>query len=259
MSQATLISWLLLAAHVLIVLVAAVLISANRKPSAAIAWILAVIFIPVLGIIFFLLVGFGKLPRQRRAKQREVCEAILSRTDGLDRVSHRDEWPSWLAPMVTMNRTLGSLPMVGGNCAELIEGYLGSIQAMADAIDAAEHFVHVEFFILVADEATEPVIAALERACCPRCRRPGAVRPRGPVHVPVPQGDAPAVRRDGRPLPTDAAAAAVPRAAGAGPTCATTGSWWWSTEWSDSPDRRTWSSTTTTRRATSSAACTGTS
>ena len=31
-------SWLLLAAHVLIVLVAAVLISANRKPSAAIAW-----------------------------------------------------------------------------------------------------------------------------------------------------------------------------------------------------------------------------
>jgi hypothetical protein len=37
MSQPALISWLLLVAHVLIVLVAAVLISANRKPSAAIA------------------------------------------------------------------------------------------------------------------------------------------------------------------------------------------------------------------------------
>ena len=158
-------SWLVLAVHVLIVLVAAVLISANRKPSAAIAWILAVIFIPVLGIIFFLLVGFGKLPRSRRAKQREVCEAILARTDGLDLASHRDEWPSWLAPMVRMNRTLGSLPMVGGNSAELIEDYLGSIQAMAEAVDAAEQFVHVEFFILVADEATEPLIAALDRAC----------------------------------------------------------------------------------------------
>ena len=155
----------MLAAHVLIVLVAAVLISANRKPSAAIAWILAVIFIPVLGIIFFLLVGFGKLPRSRRAKQREVCEAILPRTDGLDLASHRDQWPSWLASMVTMNRTLGSLPMVGGNSAELIEDYLGSIRAMAEAIDAAEQFVHVEFFILVADEATEPMMAAMERAC----------------------------------------------------------------------------------------------
>ena len=102
-------SLLLVAAHTLLVLVAAVLISANRKPSAAIAWILAVIFVPVLGMLFFLLVGFGKLPSGRRAKQRQVTEAILARTEGLDRVGHRDEWPSWLAPMVRMNRTLGSL------------------------------------------------------------------------------------------------------------------------------------------------------
>jgi cardiolipin synthase len=165
MTQATLIGLLLPAVHVVIVLVAAVLISTNRKPSSAIAWILAVIFIPVLGILFFLLVGFGKLPRRRRDKQQEVCEAILARTDGLDRVSHRDEWPDWLSSLVTMNRSLGSLPMVGGNHAELIESYSGSIQAMAGAIDASEHFVHVEFFILVADETTEPVFAALERAC----------------------------------------------------------------------------------------------
>ena len=74
---------------------------ANRKPSVAIAWILAIFFIPVLGIAFFLLTGFGKLPRKRRERQREVCEATLARTDGLDQVSHREEWPSWLASMVT--------------------------------------------------------------------------------------------------------------------------------------------------------------
>ena len=69
MSQPVLISWLLFAAHVLIVLVAAVLISANRKPSAAIAWLLAIIFIPLLGICAFLLVGFGRLPLVVRWKQ----------------------------------------------------------------------------------------------------------------------------------------------------------------------------------------------
>jgi cardiolipin synthase A/B len=63
-----------------------------------------------------------------------------------------------------MNRNLGSLPMVGGNSAELIESYVGSFQAMADAIEQAEKFVHVEFFILVHDEATAPVFDALERA-----------------------------------------------------------------------------------------------
>jgi hypothetical protein len=45
MSRPTLISRLLLAAHVLIVLVAAVLVSANRKPSAAIACLRAIIFL----------------------------------------------------------------------------------------------------------------------------------------------------------------------------------------------------------------------
>ena len=38
--------------------------------------------------------------------------------------------------MVALNRKLGALPMVGGNTAELIEDYVGSIQAMAEAIDA---------------------------------------------------------------------------------------------------------------------------
>jgi cardiolipin synthase A/B len=67
--------------------------------------------------------------------------------------------------MVMMNRNLGSLPMVGGNSAELIDDYEGSIKAMVDAIDQADTFVHVEFFILVEDEATAPFFEALERAC----------------------------------------------------------------------------------------------
>ena len=158
-------SWLLLVADILIIVIAAILISANRKPATAIAWILAIILVPVLGLLCFLLVGFGKLPRKRRDQQREVCEAILARTDGLDRVTHREAWPSWLPSMVTMNRNLGALPMVGGNSPELIDSYEGSIKAMADAIDQAQKFVHVEFFILVEDEATAPIFDALERAC----------------------------------------------------------------------------------------------
>jgi len=212
LSQSVLISWLLVVAHVLIVLVAAVLISANRKPSTAIAWIIAIIFIPVLGITFFLLTGFGKLPRTRRNKQREVCEAILARTDGLDRVSHRKQWPDWLASMVTMNQNLGSLPMVGGNSAELIESYQGSIQAMADAIDRAQHFVHVEFFILGAGRGDRALLRCPGPGVSARSSGKGAFRSCRPVHVPESQGDAPPVCRHGGRLPAHAAAATVARA-----------------------------------------------
>lgn len=155
----------LLAGHILICAVAAVLISANRRPSAAIAWILAIIFIPYLGVAAFLLVGFSRLPKGRRDKQREVNALMLERTSGLDLVSHGDEWPAWLRSSVEMNTALGALPMVGGNRAELLPDYGGSLDAMIAEIDLATHSVHVEFYILVRDETTAGYFDALARAC----------------------------------------------------------------------------------------------
>jgi len=154
----------LLVAHVVIGFVATVLVSANRAPSAAVAWVLAIIFIPFLGALWFLLVGAGRLPKARRDKQREVNELILERTDGIDLVGHRDEWPPWLSSAVGLNVGLGALPMVGGNAAELLPHYEGSFEAMVRDIDGAVDHVHVEFYILVLDDTTAPFFAALARA-----------------------------------------------------------------------------------------------
>ena len=81
-----LVALLLFIAEVLIALAAAIYVSANRKPSSAIAWVLAVIFIPVIGILFFLLVGAGRLPKHRRDKQHFVSSTIQEKTQG--------GWPS---------------------------------------------------------------------------------------------------------------------------------------------------------------------
>ncbi|MFN4000717.1 cardiolipin synthase [Microcella sp.] len=155
---------LLVVAHVVLGSIAIILISARRRPSTAIAWMLTIIFIPYIGAIAFFLVGLSRLPKRRREKQHEVSRAILDRTEGLDRVSHRDEWPEWLGSSVRLNENLGALPMVGGNRAELIDDYEGAIAAMVADIDTAEQYVHVEFFILTLDATTEPFFAALERA-----------------------------------------------------------------------------------------------
>ena len=157
-------AWLLVALHALVVLIATVFVSANRRPSAAIAWVLAIIFIPFLGVLIFLLVGVGRLPKARREKQREVNDLILARTDGLDQVSHRDEWPAWLGSAVRLNRNLGALPMVGGNRVELLPDYEDSITRMAQAVDEATEFVHVQYYILVLDTVTQPFFDALARA-----------------------------------------------------------------------------------------------
>jgi len=159
-----LVSLLALAVHVLIVLAGAVYVSTNRKPSSAIAWVMAFIFIPVVGILFFLLIGSWRLPKHRREKQQYVSDLIVEKTEGgLDKVSNRDEWPDWLPTITVLNRNLGALPMVGGNTAALIPNYLDSFEAIAADIDKAEKYVHLEYFIFVNDEATKPIFDALRR------------------------------------------------------------------------------------------------
>ncbi len=161
---ADLVALLLAATHIVVGFAATIYISLTRKPSDAVAWVLAIVFIPVLGALWFLLVGFGRLPRARREKQQEVSSLILARTEGLHLVSHEDEWPAWLSSATRMNETLGALPMVGGNAAQLLPDYSGSFASMAAAIDEATDFVHVEFYILVLDDSTAEFFDALARA-----------------------------------------------------------------------------------------------
>ena len=152
--------------QLVLALVVAIVVSANRKPESTIAWMLAVVFVPLVGIVLFALIGAQRLPPARRDKQRYVSELITARTEGgLGKVSRPHRWPQWLPSIVRMNESLGALPMVGGNSSVLIEDYRGAIQAIADDVDQASRTVHVEFFILVYDDFSAPFFEALRRAC----------------------------------------------------------------------------------------------
>lgn len=144
--------------------VAIIVVPRNRRPTSATAWLLAIYFIPYLGVLFFLLIGRYKLPKKRREKQAEINAFILESTHGIDRVSREHPWPPWLASIVELNRNLGSMPLVGGNTATLMGTYEDSLAAMTEAISGAHRYVHVEFYILALDDTTAPFFDALEAA-----------------------------------------------------------------------------------------------
>ncbi len=160
MTTAEIIRLLALCAHIIFGFVAAVVISLRRKPATAIAWILTIVFIPILGAVAFFLVGFGRLPKARRDKQRAVSTRMLERSGVSDHVAGPGV-PDWLDTAVVLNQRLGALPMVTGSSTILIEDYQGSLDAMIADIDAAQEFVHVEFYILVRDQTTRPFVSGL--------------------------------------------------------------------------------------------------
>ncbi|WP_347345274.1 cardiolipin synthase [Microbacterium sp.] len=141
---------------------AIIIIPRNRRPTAAMAWLLAIYFIPLIGVFLFLLIGNPRLPRKRRLKQQRINDYIRETSAHLDFGSLRPNAPEWFTSLVTLNRNLGALPLAGDNGAQLIADYDTSIQAMADAVREAEHYVHVEFYILQADQTTDVFFRALE-------------------------------------------------------------------------------------------------
>lgn len=141
---------------------AIIIVPRNRRPTAAMAWLLAIYFIPFFGVFLFLLIGNPRLPRKRRRKQDVINESIRETSAHLDFGTLRPHAPEWFTSMVTMNRTLGAMPLSGDNGAHLIADYQKSLDAMAEAIRAARSYVHVEFYILQADAATEGMFRAME-------------------------------------------------------------------------------------------------
>jgi cardiolipin synthase len=143
---------------------ALIFVPKNRRPQTALAWLLAIWFIPYVGILLFLILGRARLPRARRRKQREINQYILETTEGFDRVKRDPPWPPWLEPIVELNRKLGSMPLVGGNTARMWNDNTEALAAMTAEIRAATKTVHCEFYILLLDDSTADFFDALEEA-----------------------------------------------------------------------------------------------
>jgi cardiolipin synthase len=150
--------------NIIIRIAAVVRIPRDRRPTSAMAWLVTVFALPIPGALLFLLFGSTKLPQDRRDKQSEINSYIVDTTSGLDLVRQDSTWPKWLESVVELNTTLGAMPLVGGNTAEILPDYAPSIAAMTRAVEKAERYVHVEFYILTRDDTTAGFFAALADA-----------------------------------------------------------------------------------------------
>jgi cardiolipin synthase A/B len=144
-------------------------IPVNRKPSSATAWLMLVFLLPYIGLIIFLLIGSPKLSRRRRAQQRTmdglISKAITDAEQQPELTSLLEpDIPPRYEPFVTLNTNLGFLPAFGGNSIELLPDYHDVFQRIAEEIDKARKFVHIEYFALNRSMETECIFAAMELA-----------------------------------------------------------------------------------------------
>lgn len=132
----------------------------------SLAWLVVVLFLPVVGVVAYLLVGENRLGRRRAARVEVLSKETAERTVALWSHQHHD----WSAhdlpyePLARLGTSVSGLPPLRGNALELIADTDTLLDRMIADIDAAEHHCHVLFFIWQAEGRPLQVAEALIRA-----------------------------------------------------------------------------------------------
>ena len=138
----------------------------RHPPRSAMTWLLVIFFLPWPGLLLYLLIGENRLPQGRLLRRRALMQRLESVRDRY--VHHRDglavELDDEFAATVTLAEKLGYMPIMHGNTADLLADTDDVINRLIADIDAAEHHVHLLFYIFEANETGERVEQALVRA-----------------------------------------------------------------------------------------------
>ncbi len=141
----------------------------NRKPSSGTAWLLLIFLLPTFGLLAYIVLGSPKLPKSRRTAQKTL-DGIIAKTIKNTQRSHDLDTlldatpPVKYAQIAALSEALGHMPVFGGNLATILPDYNDVFERIVRDIDTAEHYVHLEYFIVVLDEITAPIFDALARA-----------------------------------------------------------------------------------------------
>lgn len=144
-----------------IVLTMLVVVPFRRSAAAARSWLLLIFFVPIIGVLLFLLIGSPRFPawRVERFKHMRGGYRDLARKLRAD-----DALVGPATDVTELAERLGYLPAVGGNAVELLDDYDDVVRRLVADIDAATRHVRILSYIFADDEVGRRVIDALGRA-----------------------------------------------------------------------------------------------
>jgi cardiolipin synthase len=147
----------------------------RKEPSSTVAWILALVFVPAIGSLLFLLFGRDRvrLPARRKRELDAIVRAQVSayrnETAEADRTSNlRIVTVSPLEQaMFRIGQRLTHLRATDGNEVEVLVDGPAMYDALGHAIDGARHHVHAQYY-LIRNDATgawfrDRLVAAAKR------------------------------------------------------------------------------------------------
>ena len=136
----------------------------NRQPGSSQAWLLAILFIPVVGVPLFLLFGNPYITGRRHVIQAQANQLYEGALKNRPTVPVGVRVAPGVHTILEMNRKLTEIPCMSGEFVALYSDYKLSLAAMTDAVRAATDRVHIEFYAQSWDDETDEFFTAAVEA-----------------------------------------------------------------------------------------------
>ncbi len=136
-----------------------VIVLEKRSPVSTLAWVLGLAFLPIVGLLFYFFFGPRRLTRKRMRHHRSRAhvrkELASERTEGGEVVI-----PHRLQLATLAMRSSGSTAQTARDIRVLGSGKV-CFDAIVEAIAAAKHHVHVDYYIIEQDKTGQRIRDAL--------------------------------------------------------------------------------------------------
>ena len=138
-----------------------VVIMKRKGPTAAIAYILAIIFLPIVGGAIFLIFGTERITNKGRQKffhnrkLRKKLERMEREWAPTLAESIKLNMPRQLHDIISLGRKLSFFDAVGSNDVKILVDAEATYRKMEELICSAERFINLEFYIFRTDEVGE--------------------------------------------------------------------------------------------------------
>lgn len=127
-----------------------IIISENRNPYKTVSWILVLTFLPVIGLILYLV--FGKEHRKEYPLPKKVLK-ILKEDYALDlNISSPAPTPAEYEKLVNMLKSISEAELLGGNNVEFYIDGKDKFERFFKDIEEARHHVHILYYKIIDDK-----------------------------------------------------------------------------------------------------------
>ena len=126
-----------------------VVISENRNPIKTVAWILAVVFLPIIGIIWYAV--FGQDATKKHVISKRMYSKLKRRP--LDEMGTPEEFtvPDEHDNLVALLKNMDYNPLLGGNDVKLFTTGTEKFNYLFYDIERAKEHIHIEYYVLIDD------------------------------------------------------------------------------------------------------------